>query len=275
MANEYLQSSVHVHSKLCDGKNWLDELAVTAWKQGITTLGFSGHSHTPCDLEYCMSPGRTAMYKGEVARLKKQYAGKMDVLYGLEWDLFSDDDPTAYEYWIGSTHYVQGPKTGKYYEIDWRPEDLEACIRDDFDGDGLAVAEAYFANVEKLTAMKPTILGHFDLIKKINGKGRFFDENDLRYLAAASSALNAAARSRCVLEVNTGAVYRGFRQDFFPGNALLKDWLALGGRVVLTSDAHEAAALTYGYGMAANLLKKLGYTQVQVLTRNGFVPCDL
>ena len=34
---------------------------------------------------------------------------------------FSDDDPTQYDYWIGgSTHYVRGPKTGKYYEIDWR-----------------------------------------------------------------------------------------------------------------------------------------------------------
>lgn len=275
MANEYLRSSVHVHSKLCDGKNWLDELAVTAWKQGLTTLGFSGHSHTPCDLEYCMSPGRTAMYKGEVARLKKQYAGKMDILYGLEWDLFSDDDPTAYDYWIGSTHYVQGPKTGRYYEIDWRAEDLAACIRDDFDGDGLAVAEEYFANVAKVAEKQPTILGHFDLIKKINGKGEFFNEADPRYIAAAHKAMLAAARSGCVMEVNTGSVYRGFRSEFYPGNDLLKEWLALGGEVIITSDAHEAAALTYGFEMAAALLKKLGYTQVQVLGKEGFAPCAL
>ena len=95
-------SSVHVHSKLCDGKNTLDELAVTAWHMGLKTLGFTGHSHTPCDLEYCMSPVRTARYKGDVAKLQKQYAGKLDILYGLEWDLFSDDDPSKYDYWIGS-----------------------------------------------------------------------------------------------------------------------------------------------------------------------------
>ena len=47
MAGEYLKSSVHVHSKLCDGKNTLDEIAVTAWRTGLQTLGFSGHSHTP------------------------------------------------------------------------------------------------------------------------------------------------------------------------------------------------------------------------------------
>ena len=38
MAGEYLKSSVHVHSKLCDGKNTLDEIAVTAWRNGLQTL---------------------------------------------------------------------------------------------------------------------------------------------------------------------------------------------------------------------------------------------
>ena len=51
MAGEYLKSSVHVHSKLCDGKNTPEEIAVTAWRAGLQTLGFSGHSHTPHDLE--------------------------------------------------------------------------------------------------------------------------------------------------------------------------------------------------------------------------------
>ena len=42
MAKEYLLSSVHVHTKLCDGKNTLEELALSAWKAGLKTLGFSG-----------------------------------------------------------------------------------------------------------------------------------------------------------------------------------------------------------------------------------------
>mgnify|MGYP000110403939 CR=1 FL=1 len=82
MAGEYLKSSVHVHSKLCDGKNTLDEIAVTAWRNGLQTLGFSGHSHTPCDLEYCMTQSRTALYKAQVAKLKERYAGKLDIQLG-------------------------------------------------------------------------------------------------------------------------------------------------------------------------------------------------
>ena len=188
MAKEYLLSSVHVHTKLCDGKNTLEELALSAWKAGLKTLGFSGHSHTPHDIEYCMTNARTQLYRAQVAKLKERYAGKLDILCGLEWDLYSDDDPAAYDYWIGSAHYVKGPKTGKYYEIDWREADLAACIQDDFDGDGLAVVETYFANVAAVAAKKPTILGHFDLIKKVNGSGKFFDESDPRYTAAAEQS---------------------------------------------------------------------------------------
>ena len=98
MAKEYLLSSVHTHTKLCDGKNTPEEMAVTAWRGGLRTLGFTGHSNTPFDLEYCMTQSRTALYRAQVAKLKERYAGKLDILCGIEWDLFSDDDPTAYDY---------------------------------------------------------------------------------------------------------------------------------------------------------------------------------
>ena len=84
-----------------------------------------------------------------------------------------------------------------------------------------------------------------------------------------------AARNRCVLEVNTSAVYRGFRKDFFPSDAILKDWLVLSGNVVLTADVHDVKALTYGFEDAAAKLKELGYTKVQVLGKDGFTPCAL
>ena len=252
MAKEYLLSSVHVHTKLCDGKNTPEELALSAWKAGLKTLGFSGHSHTPHDIEYCMTNARTQLYRAQVAKRKERYAGKLDILCGLEWDLYSDDDPAAYDYWIGSAHYVKGPKTGKYYEIDWREADLAACIQDDFDGDGLAVVETYFANVAAVAAKKPTILGHFDLIKKVNGNGKFFDESDPR-----------------------SSVYRGFREDYFPSPAILKEWLTMGGNVTITADAHEAKALTFGFEEAAAQLKELGYTRVLVLGKDGFAPCEL
>ena len=155
---DYKKSSVHCHSTMCDGKNTLQEMASAACAQGLTTLGFTGHSYTQRDREYCMSPSRTAQYKATIAKLKTEYKGKVDILCGIEWDLLSEDKRTGYDYWIGSAHHLYGKNTGKYYEIDFRPQDLHDCIYDDFDGDPLAAVEAYFAEVEKVAAMGPDIL---------------------------------------------------------------------------------------------------------------------
>ena len=267
---DYKKSSVHCHSTLCDGKNTLQEMASAACEQGLTTLGFTGHSYTQRDREYCMSPSRTAQYKATIAKLKTEYKGKVDILCGIEWDILSEDKRTGYDYWIGSAHHLYGKNTGKYYEIDFRPQDLHDCIYDDFDGDPLAAVEAYFAEVEKVAALKPDILAHIDLIKKLNATGEFFDEEDARYKAAALKALQAAKDNDCLLEVNTGGVYRGYRKDFYPGPWLLGEWNKMGGKVIITSDAHDVSSLTYGFDEAAAAIKAAGFTSVEVLTGNGF-----
>ncbi len=267
---DFMKSSVHCHSTLCDGKNTLQEMASAACAQGLTTLGFTGHSYTPCDREYCMSPSRTAQYKATIATLKTEYKGKVDILCGIEWDQFSDDKRTGYDYWIGSVHYLHGANTGKYYEIDFRPQDLRACIEDDFGGDGLAAAEAYFRSVAEVAALGPDILGHIDLIKKLNRDGSFFDEDAPRYRAAALGALEAARAAGCLLEVNTGAVFRGYRDDFYPSGWLLEEWNRMGGRVIITADAHSTDCLTFGYEEAVRQIKAAGFDSVQVLTGAGF-----
>ena len=267
---DFMRSSVHCHSTLCDGKNTLQEMASAACAQGLTTLGFTGHSHTPCDREYCMSPRRTALYKATIAKLKAEYKGKVDILCGIEWDQFSDDKRIGYDYWIGSVHYLRGAVTGKYYEIDFRKQDLQDCINADFGGDALAAVEAYFRSVAEVAALKPDILGHVDLIKKLNRDGSFFDENSDRYRAAALGALEAAKAADCILEVNTGAVFRGYRDDFYPSQWLLGEWSRMGGKVIITADAHSTDCLTFGYEEAARQIKAAGFTSVQVLTGAGF-----
>lgn len=95
---DYRKSSVHCHSTLCDGKNSLQEMAGAACAQGLTTLGFSGHSYTKPDPEYCMTPGRTAQYRATIAKLKNEYRGKVDILCGIEWDLLSEGTPKGFDY---------------------------------------------------------------------------------------------------------------------------------------------------------------------------------
>ena len=108
---DYKKSSVHCHSTMCDGKNTLQDMASAACAQGLTTLGFTGHSYTQRDREYCMSPSRTAQYKATIAKLKTEYRGKVDILCGIEWDILSEDKRTGYDYWIGSAHHLYGKNT--------------------------------------------------------------------------------------------------------------------------------------------------------------------
>ncbi len=290
----YASASVHCHSTYCDGKHSLAEMALIAAAQGLQTLGFSGHSLTFEDTPYGMSAPEFAAYTAEIRALQKQWAGKLDILYGLEWDYYSAalHDPTeddtypnlvhapnidALDYWIGSVHCLRHPVTGVYYTIDWKDEMLQRCIDEAFGGDALAMAEAYFATVAKMASFRPTILGHFDLIKKLNSEsgGKFFDEHHPRYHAAAFAALQKARQYDCVLEVNTGGVYRGYRSDFYPSDALLAAWRKMGGRTTITADAHSTDSLTYGYDAAAEAAKRAGFETICTLTKVGFVETTL
>ncbi len=56
---------------------------------------------------------------------------------------------------------------------------------------------------------------------------------------------------------------------------MLDAWHGMGGRIIITADAHTTDALTYGYEEAAKLAKSAGFDEVQVLTAQGFAPCAI
>ncbi len=264
----FRECTVHCHTSLCDGKNTPAEMAAAACAAGVKVLGFSGHSYTRQDESYCMSRENTARYRQEIGALQKQYAGKLSILCGLEWDRISDEALEGWDYTIGSVHYLEGPKTGRLYPVDHTPEELSACLAE-FDGDGLAMAESYFQSVAQTAESGPTILGHFDLIKKLNGQGRFFEEASPRYQRAALAALEVCFGKVAALEINTGGVARGYRQEFYPAPFLLERWQLLGGQVILTADAHTAGDLLFGFDEAAVTARAAGFHQVVVLDAAG------
>ena len=268
--------SVHTHSTLCDGADTLEAMAEAAYSAGVRYFGCSGHSHTPVPSdEGGTLPRDSSAYRREVLRLREVYRGRMEVLLGLEWDSCSDVSPEGFDYWIGSVHNLWLPAAGRYCTVDWKAEALAACCRESFGGDFYALAEAYYADVAATAAKLPTILGHIDLVTKFNGDGRFFDEDATRYRAAALTALRAVDPGRTLLEINTGAMARGYRKAPYPAPFLLREWRALGGRILLTADAHSASAVVYGYGAAAEAAKAAGFTESVLLTGSGPVACPL
>lgn len=261
--------SVHTHSTMCDGKDTLGSMARAACEAGAVSFGASGHSHTPIpEDEGGVLPADMTAYRAEVLRLREAYAGQMDVLLGIELDNCADVTAEGFDYWIGSAHRLKGPD-GRLYTVDWDAETLSACRRNAFHGDACAMAERYYAEVRQMAAMKPTILGHIDLITKFNEDGGFFDEADPRYRAAALEALHAADPGETLLEINTGAMARGYRKAPYPALFLLREWRDMGGGIILTADAHSAPAIVCGYAQAAGLARAAGFERSVLLTLAG------
>lgn len=102
-------------------------------------------------------------------------------------------------------------------------------ITADCDADALAMTEGYFRVVGAVAEKRPTILGHIDLITKLNAGNRFFDEESPRYRAAALEALHRTDPNGTLLEINTGGVARGYRTAPYPALFLLREWRAVGG----------------------------------------------
>ena len=267
--------SVHVHTALCDGRDTPEAVAAAACAAGVRYLGFSCHSHTPIpDDAGAVLPADMTAYRETVLRLREQYAGRMEILLGLEWDSQSDISPEGFDYWIGSVHYQKGPN-GKYYAADWGPDEFAACRDELFSGDPLAVTEGFFAEAARVASLRPPILGHFDLITKFNAGNALFDEDSLRYRHAALEALHAADPAASLLEINTGGMARGYRDTPYPARFLLRAWRKMGGRIILTADAHDAARLTFGYGAAVRWARLAGFRRAVMLTAAGPVEYDL
>lgn len=267
--------SAHTHSTLCDGRGTPEEMAAAAYAAGVKFYGFSGHSFSPnpADFGYTLPPDTTE-YRQRVLALREEYAGRMEILLGIEWDGWTEGEPEGYDYWIGSVHAVRDA-AGNYYAVDNTPEMLRGCLDNVFCGDALALAEAYYREVAKMAVRKPVILGHIDLVTKYNEREAFLDEASPRYRKAALDALRAADPSATLLEINTGAMSRHWRTAPYPAPFILEEWRRMGGRIVITADAHSPEAVLYGYGAAIAAAVAAGYRESAILTRSGVRECAL
>lgn len=258
----------HVHTSRCDGDITPAELARSAYGRGFKSLGFSSHSYTPFDGGFGMTEQSEAAYRAEIAALKEEYGGRMNIFLGIEQDVLSS--PAAgYDYIIGGVHYIRRGDTA--IPVDLSPERAEAGVREHFGGDWLRYVAAYYemaARIPELTGAD--IVAHFDLVSKFNEGNRYFDERGRAYRSIACEALRCASASRPVFELNSGGVRRGRRSRIYPDVFLLREIRALGCDIIFSSDAHEKASLGFIFPEMAALARECGFTYAKYLTPEGF-----
>ncbi len=238
-------SNYHTHTTFCDGADSPEELILEAIRLGCPEIGFSGHSHLAEDTGSMTEQG-TLDYCREIRRLQKRFNDRIVVRLGIEQDYFSEIDRTLFDYVIGAVHYVE--KDGLKYAVDESRDSFLLTVDEVYGGDFYAFAEDYYELVGNLCDQTGCdIIAHFDLITKYNEGNALFDLNHPRYSAAADRALERLMQKDVLLEVNSGAMARGYRSQPYPQKRILDQWLAAGKELILSSDCHDRRYLLYGF----------------------------
>lgn len=248
--------NLHTHTCYCDGKDTPLEMVQKAMELGFCALGFSGHGFSVYDEEFCMSQDAVLRYREEILQLKAKYAGQIAIYLGVEQDLLGEKDDFPYDYVIGSAHYALAPD-GTPVCVDKSEADMVYGVKTYFGGDYSAYVESYFAQVAQIAEKTDChIVGHFDLVTKFNEGCKYFDETADWYRNAARSALLKLAdrEKKPILEINTGAMARGYRSVPYPAAFILQEAVQLGFPMLLSSDCHDLAQLDYGF---AKVLEKI------------------
>ncbi len=270
-------ASYHTHSDFCDGKASLEAMAKAAFDGGFGSVGFSSHAPLPFPAPWTMRAERLGEYRDAVRALAAAYAGRMDILLGLEIDWApglsgpADGrfDGLGLDYRIGSVHLVT-PPSGDPFCVDERVEHFALHLSERYSGDIRRLVEDYYAAVGALCRSGGfDILGHFDLPRKNNRGGRFFDEAASWYRDAAISAVDAVAASGAVVEVNTGGVARGNVDEPYPSSWILRELRARGVPVTLGADAHEPGHFAVCRERAFAHLEAAGFREFVVFSSEG------
>lgn len=263
------RSNAHTHTTFCDGKNTVEENVLAAIERNFVSLGFSIHGWTPYEL-VPVTMEKEELYKAEVKRMAEKYAGQIEILLGIERDaLYPDREYEGFEYLIDSTHWFE--KNGAMFCADYSEDRMNEYVREHFGGDYYAYCARYFRQAAMMCAeSKATFIGHIDLISKFNEGYKYFNEEDPRYMNGALEAIELAIKRNIPLEMNTGAISRGYRKTPYPNPVLLKKILELGGEIVINSDAHAANALDTGFELCGEIAKAAGFDHVLRLRKSGW-----
>ena len=267
-------SNLHTHTTHSDGTGSCEEYVRAAIAKGFVSIGFSDHAPTAFDLSYCMQRESIPAYLQEIRALRQKYAGQIEVYAGLESDWGEPvADRSGLDYVIGSVHYVRDAKTGEYHTIDYLHEQFAHAV------ESLGIRpmiQMYYDDVARTAEeYKPDILGHIDLICKLNADNRYFDPESAWYRELSLAAAERIAKTGVIVEVNTGAISRRYKTEPYPAPFLLRALCRQGVPVTLSSDCHSVDALDCAFDTSLKLLADCGYRTIKQMQGGCFVDVPL
>jgi histidinol-phosphatase (PHP family) len=258
-----MKSNLHTHTTFSDGKNTIEETVRAAVEKGFTAVGISDHAYTP---EYRLSMKRELYdeYLSDIRIIKEKYP-QISVYAGIENEYHCWQPTTGLDYVIGAVHYLP-LLDGGYRGVDASVRDFTClcCEIPDY-------IQRYYDTLSAMVLKhKPDIIAHFDVITKFNMDKAFFDTHSKEYIDIILAALDVIAQTDCIIEVNTGAMSRGYTTEPYPEWHLLSEVKKMGIPITLTSDSHSSDCLDFAFDKTAQRLKDMGFKSIRQLIGSSF-----
>ncbi len=269
-----MKYNFHTHCEYDDGMEPLEDYVVSAIDKGLKSLGFTCHQPLPFENAWSLPGKHYAEYLAEVRRLQEEYTGQIEIYLGLEADYipgYSDRfhqmlEDDGLDYVIGSVHLVMKPGSkdaADLASIDGPREDFIRGIDTLYEGNARPLVEAYYDQQREMVAtQRPHVIGHLDKISMQN-KGELFNEQSKWYKDAVDYLLDTIAAQGTIVELNTRGVYTGKTNAFFPEREVVEKCFERGIPMMVNTDAHHPDQVDAHFDEATDLLKDVGYSEIQ------------
>ncbi|MFN8473632.1 MAG: histidinol-phosphatase [Anaerolineae bacterium] len=268
-------TSLHTHSRYCDGAGDIEDYIRAALDAGLPAFGASAHMPVPWPNDYAMPLDALPAYAQDVRALREKYRGQIEVYLGLELDYRPGIEgfaaqhlaPLAPDYLIGSVHYI-GELDGEPWSFEHSAETFADGFARLYHGDARRLAEDYYALVRQAARVPGVVIvGHIDRIKMYNADDRFFDDDDAWYRDLVDATLADLAGRGVTVELNTAGWRRDCRSPF-PAPWIVRRCAERGIPMTLSADAHTPEQIDFRFAEGADVLRAAGHTHIAVL-RNG------
>lgn len=208
-------------------------------------------------------------YARTLFELAEEFSGRLTVLRGFEAEVVPSDryaelmlgyrERLGFDYMVGSVHYVDE------MPIDDTAEQFEEAM-EALGGLELLGIRYYQTLAEMVGALRPEVVGHFDVIRKL---GRHFGDAATPGIRnAAAEALEAVRDRGCILDLNTAGYRKGLDTPY-PDVWIVERARDMGIPFGFGDDSHGAADVGAGFYEGREYLLRHGIETVTVLRRAG------
>lgn len=247
-----------------DSAQMPDELCLSAIEKGVAGLTVSDHADIYTFVED-YSYDRIVASVAETEKMRKKYAGRLEILKGVELgDIFTNREAaekvksiTDFDVILGSVHFVP------YDGIDIYCSEV-SFDKKSFSAERLnGYINEYFRLIRNMIDTDDIdVVCHLTYIARYMHRKYGRDIDITLYYPQIEDILREIIRKNLALEVNVSGFDGEYDKDysFAPGEDILKMYLSLGGKkITLGSDSHSSDRVAKRFDEAACVLRRLGF----------------